>query len=110
MSRSLIARSVRPLALLALLALAAAPFLTVAKPAATIADHPDKLKFEKLKYVPPKPADYRHALQSGATAYVAENHEVPTFQLTIIVQLATVATATCRASSSHFGVRMPASR
>jgi zinc protease len=54
--------------------------------AGKIVDHPDKLKFKELKYQPPKPDDYRHTLKCGATAYVAENPEVPTFDLTILVR------------------------
>ena len=48
-----------------------------------IVDHPDKLKYEELKYQPPKPDGYRHTLKCGATAYVVENSIVPTFDLTI---------------------------
>ena len=51
-----------------------------------IVDHPDKLKFEELNYVPPSPSAYRHVLNCGAHAYVAENHEFPTFDLTVIVR------------------------
>jgi predicted Zn-dependent peptidase len=90
MSRSLTAQFGRPLSLMALLALAAAPVITAAAPADQIADHPDKLQFEKLNYTPPKPGEYRHKLKSGATAYVAENHEVPTFQLTIHARTGTL--------------------
>jgi predicted Zn-dependent peptidase len=90
MSRFLIAQFGRALSLMALLALAAAPFIPAAAAAEGIVDHPDKLKFEKLDYTPPKPGDYRHELESGATAYVAENHEVPTFQLTIHVRTGTL--------------------
>jgi len=68
--------------LVVLLALAVAPVIAAA-PADQIVDHPEKLQYDKLNYKPPKPADYRHALKSGATAYVAESHEVPTFQMTI---------------------------
>jgi predicted Zn-dependent peptidase len=71
------------------LALAIAPVIAAA-PADQIVDHPEKLKYAKLKYKPPKPGDYRHELESGATAYVAENHEVPTFQLTIHVRTGTL--------------------
>ena len=62
--------------------------LLVAVPAAAqkIVDHPEKLKYKELKYQPPKPGEYRHKLKCGATAYVAENHEVPTFDLTILVR------------------------
>ena len=62
--------------------LVAAPVMTAAK----IVDHPDKLTYKDLNYQPPKPADYRHTLKCGATVYVAENPEVPTFDLTILVR------------------------
>jgi zinc protease len=67
-------------------AVAAALALPPAAVASDIVDHPDKLKFEELKYQPPKPADYRHRLKCGATAYVIENNTVPTLQLTILVR------------------------
>lgn len=51
-----------------------------------IVDHPDKLTFEELNYQPPRPDAYRHTLKSGATAYVAENHEFSTFELSILVR------------------------
>jgi zinc protease len=68
---------------------AAAFILATAVPAAAqtkIVDHPEKLTYKELKYQPPKPGEYRHKLKCGATAYVAENHEVPTFDLTILVR------------------------
>ena len=37
-----------------------------------IVDHPDKLLFEDLDYDPPMPEAYRHILECGATAYIAE--------------------------------------
>ena len=55
-------------------------------PAQEIVDHPDKLKFKELKYQPPKPEDSRHTLKCGATAYIAENPEIPTFELTVLVR------------------------
>jgi zinc protease len=51
-----------------------------------IVDHPDKLKYDELKYQPPKPDGYRHTLKCGATVYVVENSIVPTFELTILVR------------------------
>ena len=51
-----------------------------------IVDHPDKLKFNELKFEPPKPGDFRHTLKCGAPIYITENHEVPTFELTILVR------------------------
>lgn len=54
--------------------------------AGEIVDHPDKLKFDELKYEPPDPDDYRHTLKNGIPVYIAENHEVPTFELSILVR------------------------
>ncbi len=51
-----------------------------------IVDHPDKLKFKELKYKPPRPGDYRHKLKCGAAAYIVENREVPTLQVTVLVR------------------------
>jgi len=58
--------------------------------AGDIVDHPDKLKFKKLNYQPPKPDDYRHELKCGATAYIAENHEVPVFNMTVYVHTGSI--------------------
>ncbi len=51
-----------------------------------VVDHPDRLKFEELKYTPPEAEDYRHELDCGAIAYVAENKEVPTLQVMVLVR------------------------
>ena len=40
-----------------------------------IVDHPEKLKYAELDYVPPKPEAFRHELNGGISAYVAENPE-----------------------------------
>jgi len=74
------------MALVSILAFAAALVSASIVEADDIVDHPDKLKFEELKYQPPQPNAYRHTLKCGATAYVAEDHEVPTFDLTILVR------------------------
>jgi len=55
-----------------------------------IVDHPDKLEFPEQEYLPPTPDGYRHTLDCGATAYVAENPEVPTFELTFLVRTGTI--------------------
>jgi predicted Zn-dependent peptidase len=68
------------------LALTAVPALR----ADDIVDHPDKLVFKELDYQPPTPDGYRHTLKCGATVYVAENHEVPTFDLTILVRTGSI--------------------
>ena len=70
----------------AILALAAMALTAIPAAAADIVDHPDKLKFEELRYDPPRPRDYRHTLKSGVTAYIAENPELPTFDLSILVR------------------------
>ncbi len=83
LSNSSLSRLVPLLTILALAAVLGSASVTRAE---KIVDHPDKLKFKELKYQPPKPDDYRHTLKCGATAYVAENHEVPTFELTVLVR------------------------
>lgn len=58
--------------------------------AGKIPDHPDKLKYKDLKFDPPKAKDFRHQLQCGATAYIAESHELPTFDMTVMVRTGAV--------------------
>ncbi len=76
----------RLVAVVTILALVAMLVSTYAAQAGKIVDHPDKLKFKELKYQPPKPDDCRHTLKCGARAYVAENPELPTFELTVLVR------------------------
>lgn len=86
MKTSSILSAVRPVALATILTLTTVLVSASAVLAAKIVDHPEKLKFEELKYQPPKPSDYRHQLKCGATAYVAESNIVPTFQLMVLVR------------------------
>lgn len=72
-------------ALIASALLALAPVFGSAL-AAQIASHPDELTFPELTFTPPAPAEYRHELDCGVTAYIAENHAVPTFELSILVR------------------------
>jgi zinc protease len=51
-----------------------------------IVDHPDNLKYKELNYKPPTAKDYRHTLKCGATVYVSENPEVPTFEITVLIR------------------------
>jgi predicted Zn-dependent peptidase len=76
----------RSVVLVPILALAAMLVCASGTLADKIVDHPDQLKFKELKYQPPKPEAYRHTLKCGATAYVAENPEVPTFDLMVLVR------------------------
>ncbi len=75
-----------PLELVTILVLAALLGSASALSAEKIVDHPDKLTFKDLKYQPPRPDAYRHKLECGATAYLAENPEIPTFELTVLVR------------------------
>ena len=75
----------RSIAFLAILIVAVVLICPPAQ-AGDIVDHPDKLKFKDLNYKPPKAKDYKHTLECGATAYVAENKEVPTLQVTVMVR------------------------
>lgn len=80
----------RLMALVMIPALAVMLFFASAATADDIVNHPDKLKFKELNYQPPKPGDYRHQLKCGAAAYVVENPEMPTFDLTILVRTGSV--------------------
>lgn len=51
--------------------------VTVARAQEALPKHPRDLVFAKLAYDPPDPADYRHELDSGAVAYLVEDHQLP---------------------------------
>jgi predicted Zn-dependent peptidase len=76
----------RSVVLVTILAFAVALVFPAAGMAGKIVDHPDKLKFKELKFQPPTPDGYRHTLDCGATVYIAENPEVPTFDLSVLVR------------------------
>ncbi|UCD63004.1 MAG: insulinase family protein [Candidatus Zixiibacteriota bacterium] len=90
MKKSYTLSSIRLAALAIIPALAVLLLFVSTAGADKIVDHPDKLKFDKLKYTPPKPQDYRHVLDCGATAYIVENPEIPTFDLTILVRTGSI--------------------
>lgn len=50
------------------------------------AKHPDDLKFPELEYSPPDRDEFLRTLPSGVPAFIAEDHEVPTFDLEVIVR------------------------
>jgi predicted Zn-dependent peptidase len=67
--------------------------LAVAKPepasnvvAVDIVDHPSKLEFPPLVFEPPKAEDYRVKLPGGMILYVAEDKELPTFDMEITIR------------------------
>ncbi len=61
--------------------------LLAARPlAAEIPDRPEKLKFEKLVYNPPRPADHRVQLKSGPIAYIVPDRTLPLVSVTVLVR------------------------
>ena len=58
-------------------AAAGGALVTVARAQEELPKHPRDLVFAKLTYDPPDPADYRHELDSGAVAYLVEDHQLP---------------------------------
>jgi predicted Zn-dependent peptidase len=48
--------------------------------------HPRDLVFPKLTYDPPDPAEYRHQLDSGAVAYLVEDHQLPLVSVSFTVR------------------------
>jgi zinc protease len=66
------------------------PLVTVAVLGFALGDeipkHPRDLKFPPLNFTPPRAADYRHKLASGAIAYLVEDHELPLIHISILVR------------------------
>ena len=56
---------------------AAGGLATVAWAQDGLPKHPRDLVFPKLAFEPPNPAEYRHELDSGAVAYLVEDHQLP---------------------------------
>ncbi len=82
-------RSVLQFGRWAALAIALCSLFAVAR-AADIVSHPDQLTYKDLNYQPPKPDQFRHTLKCGATAFIVENHEFPTFELTVLVRTGSI--------------------
>ncbi|MFH1699727.1 MAG: pitrilysin family protein [Candidatus Zixiibacteriota bacterium] len=80
----------RPVAPAIVLALMAVMIFGSIAWAEEIVNHPDKLTYDDLNYQPPGPEKYYHKLDCGVSAYVAEHHEVPTFDLTILVRTGSI--------------------
>jgi zinc protease len=47
---------------------------------------PQDLKYPPLNYTPPKAAQYRHVLSSGAVAYLVEDHDLPLINISVTVR------------------------
>jgi zinc protease len=45
-------------------------------------------KFPPLGFKPPKPAEFRHTLSNGLVVYIAEDHEIPWFEATLLTPVA----------------------
>ncbi len=48
--------------------------------------HPRELKFPKLDYDPPKVGKYRRVLSNGVVAFMAEDHDFPLVNVSVIVR------------------------
>ncbi len=45
-------------------------------------------KFPPLGFKPPKPSEFRHTLSNGLVVYIAEDHEIPWFEATLLTPVA----------------------
>lgn len=57
-----------------------------AVPSADLPAHPRELRFASLDFTPPQREQHRHVLSNGVFAYLAEDHELPLINLSIIVR------------------------
>jgi zinc protease len=48
--------------------------------------HPRDLKFSPLSYEPPNASRYRHVLSNGVVAFLAEDHDFPLVNISVIVR------------------------
>ena len=51
-----------------------------------IPSHPRELKYPKLTYSPPKAATYRRVLANGVVAFLAEDHDFPLVNVSVLVR------------------------
>ena len=61
-----------------------------AAPAAAPAQgpRPEQFKFPPLAFTPPKAAEFRTTLSNGLVVYIAEDHEIPWFEATLLTPVA----------------------
>lgn len=55
--------------------------------AAKIVDHPDKLKYPKQNYVPPKADDYRSTLSNGIVTYMVKDETLPLVTVRVFMRI-----------------------
>ncbi|HEU5091570.1 MAG TPA: pitrilysin family protein, partial [Nitrospira sp.] len=51
-----------------------------------IPSHPRELKYPKLTYTPPKAVTYRRVLANGVVAFLAEDHDFPLVNVSVLVR------------------------
>lgn len=51
-----------------------------------IPSHPRELKYPKLTYAPPKASAYRRTVANGVVAYMAEDHDFPLVNISILIR------------------------
>ncbi|MBI3681859.1 MAG: insulinase family protein [Acidobacteria bacterium] len=61
-------------------------FFVAAVCAQEIPRHPRELKFPPYPFTPPRAADFRHQLASGAIAYLVEDHQLPLVNISVLVR------------------------
>ena len=59
-------------------------FLPLALAAGEIPAHPDRLVYPKMTFTPPSAKDHRAVLSSGVVVYLAENHELPLVNFSLV--------------------------
>jgi len=52
--------------------------------AAAKGPRPDQFKFPPLDFRPPKAAEFREVLSNGLVVYIAEDHEIPWFEASLL--------------------------
>lgn len=71
-------------ALIPALLLLAASFPATAQ--APKGPRPEQFTYKPLNFKPPKPADYRKTLSNGMVVYMAEDHEIPWFNASLMLR------------------------
>jgi len=61
-------------------------FAQVSSPAPSIPSHPRELKYSALHYTPPKVSNYRRVLANGVVAFLAEDHDFPLVQISVLIR------------------------
>ena len=52
----------------------------------TLPKHPRELDFPEISFEPPDPDEYRHELDSGAVAYLVEDHQLPLVSVSVTLR------------------------